>query len=163
MDETCELKLFEKICELGLVNQSRACDNKTCKKYEKLMSLTIRKRSKESLNYVLSWRCTVCRSYRTVYENSFFSLFKKPVRILLAVIKCWAAQLTINKTIAVIEMNLNDKITKSTVSEIYFKLRQLCSIDIDRKNLKLGGFGKIIEIDESLYAKIKHGKGKLFF
>jgi hypothetical protein len=63
----------------------------------------------------------------------------------------------------VIEMNLNDKITKSTVSEIYFKLRQLCSIDIDRKNLKLGGFGKIIEIDESLYAKIKHGKGKLFF
>jgi hypothetical protein len=79
----------------------------------------------------------------------------------LAIIKCWAAQITITKAISVVELNLDQKITKDTVSDIYFKLRQLCSIDIDRKNLMLGGFGKIVEIDESLYAKIKHGKGMI--
>ncbi|CAF0895277.1 unnamed protein product [Brachionus calyciflorus] len=44
-----------------------------------------------------------------------------------------------------------------TVSSIYFRLRQLCSLDIEKQTLKLGGVGKIIE---SLYAKVKHSKGK---
>ncbi|RNA01258.1 hypothetical protein BpHYR1_019861, partial [Brachionus plicatilis] len=78
--------------------------------------------------------------------------------ILLGVFKCWAAQLTIAKTIPIIELNFNQKINKDTVSEIFIKLRQLCAIDIDRLNLKLGGPSKIVEIDESLYAKVKHNK-----
>ena len=36
----------------------------------------------------------------------------------------------------------------------------MCTLDIDKKNLKMGGPGKIVEIDESLYAKVKHSKGK---
>ncbi|CAF0708282.1 unnamed protein product [Brachionus calyciflorus] len=36
----------------------------------------------------------------------------------------------------------------------------MCSLDSDKQNLKLGELGKIIEIDESLNAKVKHGKGK---
>ncbi|RNA00667.1 hypothetical protein BpHYR1_035558 [Brachionus plicatilis] len=39
-------------------------------------------------------------------------------------------------------------------------ITNLCSIDIDKANLKLGGRNKIVEIDESLYAKVKHNKGK---
>ena len=40
-----------------------------------------------------------------------------------------------------------------------YRLLEICSIDLDRNNLKLGGPGKIIEIDESLYAKVKHSRG----
>ncbi|RNA00670.1 ISXO2-like domain-containing [Brachionus plicatilis] len=39
-------------------------------------------------------------------------------------------------------------------------MRFALSIDIDKANLKLGGRNKIVEIDESLYAKVKHNKGK---
>ncbi len=39
-------------------------------------------------------------------------------------------------------------------------LRYLCSLDINIEEIKLGGDGKIVEIDESMFAKVKHFKGK---
>ena len=39
-------------------------------------------------------------------------------------------------------------------------LRYLCSLDINIDEIKLGGDGKIVEIDESMFAKVKHFKGK---
>ncbi|RNA16108.1 hypothetical protein BpHYR1_020070 [Brachionus plicatilis] len=33
---------------------------------------------------------------------------------------------------------------------------QSVRLTLTKKNLKLGGKGKIVEIDESLYAKVKH-------
>ncbi|CAF1143582.1 unnamed protein product, partial [Brachionus calyciflorus] len=46
------------------------------------------------------------------------------------------------------------------VSSVYARLRQICSLSLDKKNLTLGGHGRIVEIDESMYAKVKHWKGK---
>lgn len=43
---------------------------------------------------------------------------------------------------------------------MFYKLRQMCTLSIDKTNLKLGGYGKIVEIDESMYAKVKHWVGK---
>ncbi|CAF0940310.1 unnamed protein product [Brachionus calyciflorus] len=48
----------------------------------------------------------------------------------------------------------------NTVTEIYFKLRQQCAIDIDLLNLKLEGQSKIVEIEESVYAIVKFNKSK---
>ena len=76
------------------------------------------------------------------------------------IIKCWSAHLTISKTVSTIKLHLNEDIHRDSVASLFHKLRQICSLDIDRKSLKLGGPGKIIEIDESLYAKVKHSKGK---
>jgi predicted transcriptional regulator len=86
-------------------------------------------------------------------------LFRKPIKIILAIIKCWAAQLTITKTRSVIELNLNHKVTEPMVAGLFSRLRQLCSLGIDKPNLKLGGKGRIVEIDESMYCKVKHHKG----
>ncbi|CAF0817825.1 unnamed protein product [Brachionus calyciflorus] len=38
-------------------------------------------------------------------------------------------------------------------------MRQLCTLSL-KSNIKLEGVGHIVEIDESLYAKVKHWKGK---
>ncbi|CAF1001602.1 unnamed protein product [Brachionus calyciflorus] len=57
------------------------------------------------------------------------------------------------KTLSVIDSNLKSKLTRESVSEIFFKVRQLCSIDIDRDDLKIGEVNKKVEIDESLYAR----------
>ncbi|CAF1088466.1 unnamed protein product [Brachionus calyciflorus] len=106
MEEDSEIKIFKRVSELGLVNSVQNCCNLKCKKYGEIMQLKLRKRNKQATNNVLSWRCSSCGSYRSVFESS------------------------------------------------------KCSLDLDKQNLKLGGLGKIIEIDESLYAKLKHGKGK---
>lgn len=83
------------------------------------------------------------------------------MRIVLAVIKSWAARLSIVKTLDMLKLHFNHEMKRDTVASIYFRLRQVCSLAIDKRNLKLGGPGKVVEIDESLYAKIKHWKGKL--
>ncbi|CAF0971728.1 unnamed protein product [Brachionus calyciflorus] len=83
----------------------------------------------------------------------FFSLFKKSVKFILALKKCYSAQLTIRKSQSMIELNFNEKISEYMIGNLFKKLRQICSVSLDKSNLKLDGPGKIIEIDESLYAK----------
>ena len=52
------------------------------------------------------------------------------------------------------------KISNKTVIK-YFKIfRELCIKDLNFDNLQIGGPGVIVEIDESLMAKVKHHKGK---
>ncbi|CAF0950111.1 unnamed protein product [Brachionus calyciflorus] len=155
-----EFKIFSNLVELGLIEGSKVCEYKSCKSAGHELELDLRKRKKNDENHLLTWRCKKCTNYKSVYSNSFFGLFRKPVKIILAIIKCWATQLTISKTIDVIELNLCHKVTEKTVGTIFYRLRQVCSLSIDKPNILLGGVGKIIEIDESLYAKVKHWTGK---
>ncbi len=66
----------------------------------------------------------------------------------------------ITKTVTTVKLHLNEDIHRDGVASLFHKLRQICSLDIDRKSLKLSRPGKIIEIDESLYAKVKHSRSK---
>jgi hypothetical protein len=105
----------------------------------------------------MTWYCNGCKTYKSVYDGSFFSLFRKPIRIVLATVKCWSAHLTIAKTLTTLKLHFNADIHRDTVANLFHKLRQICSLDLDKKSLKLGGPGKIVEIDESLYAnKYQH-------
>lgn len=159
MDGEDEKKIFNKILESGLVLSEQYCSKDLCKKKGQLMKFDMRKRSKDAKNVLLAWRCTCCGTFKSVYDGSFFSMFKKSPKIILALFKCWSAQITIAKAMAIIQLNFEQKITRDTVFDIYCKLRQICSVDLDKENLKLGGNNKVIEIDESLYAKVKHNRG----
>jgi hypothetical protein len=160
MDLESDTKIFERLKSFGLVQAAQYCTKANCKNKSQLMVLKNRKRDKNATNQLMTWYCNGCKSYKTIFEGSFFSLFRKPIRTVLAIIKCWSAQLTINKTISSIKLHLDSDIHRETVSCLFNKMRQMCTLDIDKKNLKMGGPGKIVEIDESLYAKVKHSKGK---
>jgi hypothetical protein len=45
-------------------------------------------------------------------------------------------------------------ITRQTCSDFCQRIRYVISVDYDRENVLLGGNGEIIEIDESLFAKV---------
>lgn len=51
-------------------------------------------------------------------------------------------------------------LARQTIGDYYQRFRYLCSIDLNKDQITLGGMGKIIEIDESMFAKIKHNRGK---
>ena len=51
-------------------------------------------------------------------------------------------------------------LSKPTVIKFYRRLREMVAFECDIENLKLGGLGETIEIDESKFMKVKHGVGK---
>jgi len=57
----------------------------------------------------------------------------------------------------------NIKACRQTLGDFYSSLRNVCTLALDKKNLKLGGEGQIVEIDESLFARVKHKVGKDLF
>jgi hypothetical protein len=52
------------------------------------------------------------------------------------------------------------KISKKTIIKYFKAFRELCSDDLDLNNFQIGGPGVIVEINESLMAKVKHYRGK---
>lgn len=158
--ESLEYITYQKLFQFGLVLPPRECNNAKCNKKNETMQPYIQKRNKEAKNKLLYWRCSACGRSKTAFDESFFSLFKKSPRIIEALIKCWSGQLTIAKSISMIEMNLDEKVGKDVIGTLFYRLRQMCSLGIGKKSLELGGNGKIVEIDESLYARVKFNKGK---
>lgn len=130
-----DYKTFSKLKERGLVVTSVNCNNSNCKRFGESLNLILRKRDSNSTKKILSWRCSTCGKYRSPYESSFFSLFRKRPQIVLAIIKCWASQLTVTKTISSMELILNEKVHSNTVSEIFRLLRNICSVSIDKDNI----------------------------
>ena len=139
-----EVEIFNKIMDLGLVHTAFNCNKANCKKIGQQMKLSTRKRSKDAKNVLLAWRCSSCGTFKSAMDGSFFALFKKPLRIILAIFKCWCAELTISKTVTMMNLNFDHKINRETVSSIFFRLRQLCSLALSKQNFQIGGANKII-------------------
>ncbi|CAF0934340.1 unnamed protein product [Brachionus calyciflorus] len=133
--------------------------NKLCKKCD--LNMTIKKRYKElkecSINY--SWRCNKCGSFYSLYDETFFSLFKLNIYIMIQLIKCWSLEMSISKTCDYIKID-EKKVSRYTVSKLFTYLRHFCAIDLERSKIKLGGKNSIVEIDESLFGKVKYNRGK---
>lgn len=55
---------------------------------------------------------------------------------------------------------LNFDLIIPTVIKFFRRLREIICFECDMQNMKLGGLGEVIEIDESKFMKVKHGKGK---
>jgi hypothetical protein len=79
--------------------------------------------------------------------------------IKLPIIKCWALELTIEKTIQYLKFE-NSIACRQTIGKTFKLLRNVCFIALDKQNIKLGGPNQTVQIDESLFAKVKHHVGK---
>jgi hypothetical protein len=58
-----------------------------------------RKRTADAKNRIICCPKSKFQTFYSLYEGTFFEQFKKPLFDILAIIKCWALELTIAKTI----------------------------------------------------------------
>lgn len=101
-----------------------------------------------------TWRCTKCSSYTTIRKHSFFSLFRTSLSILIKLILYWAIQ-----TPQIVQTKLL-QISRNTIISFQQSMRLIAIRALNKDNVVLGGNGMVVEVDESLFIKVKHHKGK---
>ena len=106
------------------------CESSDCFKCNKNKFLLCER--KRGATKLISWRCK-CGQYKSIRDGSFFSLYRTPLTHLALIIKMWAAQLTITKAVSLFELLTNNTIHRDTVSSVFLRLRNICSLMV-RKN-----------------------------
>jgi hypothetical protein len=85
-----EESLIKQLQNANCLKKSHIC----LKCGEKVKNMVKRTRGKNG-NELVNWRCEKCQAYKTVKDNSFFSLFRKPIWFILTLIKYRCVQLPI--------------------------------------------------------------------
>ncbi|PFX33813.1 putative transposase-like protein [Stylophora pistillata] len=104
------------------------------------------------------WECPVnqCRKRRSIRAGTFFEDSKIPLSHWLYIIFLWSIDESNKKVSLLTGLSLRTVITALQ------RLRDICSLKILHGNLKLGGRGKTIEIDESMFGhKRKYNRGRV--
>jgi hypothetical protein len=155
--ETIENHAVEYLLQMGFFNH-KLCNNnkKPCFNVKRALK---RRRTAYAVLSIINWRCPRCQTFNTLNEGTFFEQFKLPVFEILSIIKCWSLELTICKTIDYLRMD-NTAICRQAIAKIFKAIRMVCSVALNKKEIRLGGENLTVQIDESLFAKVKHHVGK---
>ncbi|KAH9119450.1 hypothetical protein LEN26_007953 [Aphanomyces euteiches] len=106
------------------------------------------------------WRChkSACNGKQiSARKGSELDKFRAPLPKIVRLIYCWASQRPVTK--AARETSL----AKNTAAKVYAMCRDLCSEALTKSDMKIGGEGCIVEIDEtSLKQKAKYNRGRIY-
>jgi hypothetical protein len=98
------------------------------------------------------WRCSRCTKRIALRKDTFFESFKLSLRVIIQIIIHWAIQSRQVDAAALASCN------RSSVISFEQRLRRVASTAANQSNTIIGGAGKIVEIDESLYIKVKNSE-----
>ena len=111
-------------------------------------------RKRGGSNDVYNWKCTKCDATSSIRKDSFLEEFKIPILKIVKLIHAYAFEYKIEDTCSNLELS------KPTVIKFFKRMRECICIEVGLENMKVGGLGEVVEIDESKFMKVKHGKGK---
>ena len=103
----------------------------------------------------ISWWCPQCKGRKSIREGSFFSRSRLTLQKWLMLLYFWVHDNP------VIDVAVQVEVSKGTAIDVYQWLREVCSTALLRTNIVLGGPGKIVQIDESLFRHKPKVKRKL--
>ena len=145
--QSCQT-IFAFLVDRGLLAAKRDC---TCGN-----EMVLRERPNSEDGY--HWECPVrcCRKRRSIRAGSFFEDSKIPLEQWLFIIFLWSMNESSNTVSQLTGLSLRTVITALQ------KLRDICSLKIMHGDIKLGGRGKTVEIDESMFGhKRKYNPGRI--
>ena len=99
-------------------------------------------------------RCPACKQSYSIREKSWFKSVKTPLDTMIKLIYFWCNQFTTKQ--AVHELSLS----KPTVTDYYNMFREICFLEYNTGS-KIGGAGKIVQIDESHLFTRKYNVGRV--
>ena len=101
-----------------------------------------------------AWRCRKCRATKSVRIGSWFSRSHLPMSTILQITFMWCDK----KPSWLVRRKLN--IAQNTVIDWYIFCREICVKIMLNQEIKIGGSGKVIELDETEFEKLKYNRGK---
>lgn len=106
------------------------------------------------------WRCknSRCKSARSIRDQSFFSRSHLSFSTIISIIYFWCNDLTVKQTCKMLEID------KKTMVDWFRFCRDIVCWYFENEeisNEKIGGVGKIVEIDESVFSKRKYHRGRV--
>ena len=108
-------------------------------------SIAMRERPRSDVSDARSWWCPECKGRRSIREGSFFSKSRLSLKQWLVLLHYWLREFPV--TTAALDAEVN----KSTAIDVYQWFREVCSTTLLNSRIVLGGNGKVVEIDESLF------------
>jgi transposase-like protein len=100
------------------------------------------------------WRCTKCGKSQAFRRDTFLDKVKISLQVFLTIVIHWALQTPQCDQAELVDCD------RKTVGMLHQKLRKVACEALYQQHTVLGGVGKVVEIDESLFVKVKHHKGK---
>ena len=91
------------------------------------------------------FRCSACKTTKSLRAGSFFSKSKLPLQKWLVLLYWWIRQYPVGDAAE------EAKVSRETAINVYQWLRETCSTKLLSSPIVLGGPGKTVQIDESLF------------
>lgn len=146
LDTDNAIKFFEK---LSILPNARTCS--------KCLS-PMRKSKDKSRGDKQKWVCTsktICGRITTIRSGTWLARSKLSLAQIAKIMFCWSHKLP--QKFAVLETG----VSAHSMVDWYNFCRDICSLALlNQETIKIGGEGKIVEIDESKFGKRKYNKGK---
>lgn len=140
------LEYIKWLQECGLLADKYVCSKCVCE-------MVLGVKSESSDGYV--WRCFKCKTSRSVRCGSWFAKSKLSLKNIVLFTYMWVHKFSH------VQVMRETGMSSRTVVDWYNFCREVCCTLIDSLEVEqIGGVGKVVEIDESLFCKRKYNKGK---
>ena len=110
------------------------------------------------------WKCRVCKVTTSIRYGTVLYKSKMKLQNWILLAYCFIERnrtyaQTSNEASLPMEGYEDRTLSPSTINRWFRFFRSLCRKDFKRMRVKIGGVGKILEGDESLFGKLKYGRG----
>jgi transposase-like protein len=102
-------------------------------------------------------RCSVCKSKLSIRSSSVLFQSKIHLRNFIHLVYLWTQQLSLGQIARLLVMDEN------TVRKLLFLCRSVCSWQLSRMDLRLGGEGRTVQVDESIINRAKYQRGHALY
>ena len=116
-------------------------DSQTCVNCNTPMDL----RKKADISDGCIFRCNSCKTTKSLRVGSFFSKSKLTLQKWLVLLYWWVREYPVSDAAE------EAQVGRDTAINVYQWLREVCSTKLLGMNIQLGGPGKVVQIDESLF------------